>query len=119
MNAVVKPQLRTVREALIEWGWTDLIAGAHPYTLDNSRVGDGFPRPMTAGNADGSLQWTCGGAVVFVLPKADRLRGQLYVVFNDSLGESWDAQRARGVPFHECTPTNYRPHPRLQLVESG
>lgn len=114
------PQQRTVRQALTEWGWADLIPASNEFTLDQCYVGDGFPKPMTLGNADGSLQVNCGGTVLFCLPKANnRLRGNLYIVLDETEAHEWDAQARQGVPFAKRTPTSWRPHAKLRLVESA
>jgi len=117
---------RTVREALIEWGWQDLIPATHEVTL-RSHVGEGFPKPMVA--ADGAqaarLFVICSGEVLFRLPSEnDRMRGSLYLIRDDESGRAWDAERRRhtnaaGVVEYFDGYHTARPSPCLRIVESA
>ena len=69
----------------------------------------------------GALQVTCGGDVLicFVLETHQVSKLRVYLVRDDSVGQSWDAQARQGVPFHKRTPTCWRPHAVLRLAESA
>ena len=109
---------RTVREALIEWGWSSLIPCTHEWTLDHTFVGEGFPHPVIPTDEDkpGRLFVSCGGDVLFKFPAANpRMAGSIYVVRDDWDGKAWDAARRDG-KFVDHTS---RPGPFLRVVESS
>jgi hypothetical protein len=113
-------QHRTVREALLEWGWELLIpCTTHSWTLDHSHVGEGFPHPVIPDGEDkpGRIFVSCGMAdVLFKLPGIPPyLSHAIYVVRDDEEGRLWSHDRRDG-KFIDHSP---RPGPFLRVVESG
>lgn len=110
---------RTVREALIQWGWQALIPCTHEWILDHSHVGDGFPTPVITTDElkPGRLFVSCGGDVLFKLPGIPpyTVGGSIYVVRDDWDGKAWDAARRDG----KFVDHSSRPGPFLRIVEAG
>ncbi len=118
---------RTIREALIQWGWQDLIPATHEWSLDHTHVGDGFPTPVVTVGEDlpARLFVVCGGDVLFRLPSANpKMQGSIYVIRDDQPGKMWDAERRRHtnaagvVEFFKGYHTS-RPGPFLKIVETA
>jgi hypothetical protein len=117
---------RTVRQALIEWGWQDLIPATHSWVLDHTHVGAGFPTPVVANDDPmqaARLFVVCGGDVLFKLPGIPpyTMGGSIYVVRCDELGKAWEAERRRhadanGVVQYFDGYHSPRPGPYLRIV---
>jgi len=106
--------MQTVKEFLVQHFGTsaeNIIDIGHPY------IGE-LPanNPRFVCDKGGELFVHCSGTVLMSFKPNPGFRGEVFLVFDDLRGETWDARRAEGKEFSEI---GSRPSARLKLVYSA